>query len=287
MKKFGILSAILLVVISNLFVLTNVYLNQSGEPESSLLLTERELSLYGQSHENSGMHLRLSWKTSHYDSKNKKRTGWLHRDRLQALGFDTDLDPAHPEASDYYRRQAVKKAYIVFEFEGSAWDDWVAGNAEEIEKLEKKLAVAQEPHEKSSLESQIKWKHNEKRRQSHLFAIDAGRDALTLRQRYPDKSRYMILEGVINMYHSRGWNPATSKYDTPYVYGVLQKVETPHINISKKFRSSFQGLKSNYGRHRDKYHPRFEVRLSVGSRFLPWIQEVRKLPEKEPLSKLF
>ena len=63
MKRYGIMTALLLLLVVNGIVLGGVYYNRSGIPEATLTMTERELPLaYNYRHkENSGVTLRLNW----------------------------------------------------------------------------------------------------------------------------------------------------------------------------------------------------------------------------------
>jgi len=69
--------------------LTGVYLNRSGEPDSRLTLSQRELTLpwgWGMAKENSGMALRLNWRIidagagagEYFDGGFGFSGGWLH-----------------------------------------------------------------------------------------------------------------------------------------------------------------------------------------------------------------
>ena len=47
MKKYGLIAAIALIVLTNVVVLAGVAYNRSGEPDATVTLTERELNLAG------------------------------------------------------------------------------------------------------------------------------------------------------------------------------------------------------------------------------------------------
>ena len=90
-----------LILLANAVALLGVYLNRSGEAESRMLLTQRELSLpwgRGMARENSGLALALNWRVldagtgEYYGSgfgTNGGMPDWLDQAKMAALGFDT------------------------------------------------------------------------------------------------------------------------------------------------------------------------------------------------------
>ena len=61
MKRPLLLAAIALLVVSNAFVLAHVAMNRSGEPDSEMELTARELQYYGSRSDDSSVVLMLRW----------------------------------------------------------------------------------------------------------------------------------------------------------------------------------------------------------------------------------
>ncbi len=171
-----------LLLVTNIFVLSGVAYNRSGEPESIINLTERELSLPYRLHkENSGLSLSLEWRTLARDKDSGSYSGWgspawFTEEKLRELGFrDKDL-----KKGNSYRRPLPKKAFIVLEFNGENYQ----------EALRRAQAdLAQEEAKEGADEQEIKWARQrlEKERflESRLFAVDAGLDPDRLRKRYP------------------------------------------------------------------------------------------------------
>jgi len=93
-KLNGLLIAGLLVVLSNGFVLLNVARNRAGTPVAEFELTERELKLWQQGDDNSGIILQLA-----YQNGQQMRT---------------------------YSPKPGRKVFVALEYEGPAWREWRA-----------------------------------------------------------------------------------------------------------------------------------------------------------------
>lgn len=89
MKRIGLLLAIMLVIIANLVALSGAWYNRGGIPDAEVRLSERELALFSSSEDDSGVALRLEFKSEELD-----------RAKLEELGFDGP-PPGH---DNHYRR---------------------------------------------------------------------------------------------------------------------------------------------------------------------------------------
>ena len=82
-----------LVILTNIVVLTGVVYNRSGEPESKIILTERELPKSYQNHRyNSALSLKLAWRTlgpenSNYNYIFYGSPSWFNSEKLEGLGY--------------------------------------------------------------------------------------------------------------------------------------------------------------------------------------------------------
>lgn len=192
-----------LIVVGNLAVLAGVAYNRSGEPEAVMLLSERELRqpYYNRNNrDNSGLALRLSWRAE--EGVRGPIASWLDRDKLRELGFDVDL---RTDEDGRYRQAFPREAWIVLEFDGpahrAAIERW------ETELAEARTRQAENPDDAQreiALHNAERQLEEERERNSRLFAVDAGLDRHTLRQRYADRARYLILPGRVDMYHLMG-----------------------------------------------------------------------------------
>ena len=97
MKKYGLISAIVLIVLTNMVVLAGVAYNRSGEPDAVVQLTERELHWkkhYGMTDkEDTGLYLNLKWNMGGFPYRYppwtfQQENSWLNQEKLQVLGFD-------------------------------------------------------------------------------------------------------------------------------------------------------------------------------------------------------
>ncbi len=139
-----------LILAANAYVLSNVAYNRSGEPESMLALSERELTLpydfYNERKENSGVALKVNWraveekKETHRlpedDDLDKRYTTshtptWLDADKLTSLGFRLPKLITTANATQLN----AKEVLFVLELNGKAYEQtleyaqahWLAG----------------------------------------------------------------------------------------------------------------------------------------------------------------
>ena len=117
-----------LIIVTNAIVLAGVSYNRSGEPESTITLTERELRLpyrYSGNDENSGIHLRINYRRgSGYFSRDYKQTeifAWFNKEKLAALGFDVSQPFIQDEDKRHYQRLREKEVFLVLEYNGMAY----------------------------------------------------------------------------------------------------------------------------------------------------------------------
>ncbi|MBK8577033.1 MAG: DUF4824 family protein [Candidatus Accumulibacter sp.] len=266
-----------LILLTNAVALSGVFINRSGEPESRLMLSERELSLpyrgYRQA-ENSGLALTLTWRVldadeegSDYGSSNYGvQPTWLDAAHLATLGFETSAGNATQEARERLARQLPRQVLVVFENAGPAWRQAVerarAGAARQA------AAAAANPGSEAFAKQARAGQERvalEENHFSRLFAIDAGRDAATLRSRYPDRSRYLILRGTIR--------PTLRRHDRQYqLGGYISGVAITHINVPFALRPLLEPLRNAPQPLPDASTPRYEVQLTVGQRLEPWIE---------------
>jgi hypothetical protein len=270
----------LLLVATNIVVLAGVASNRSGEPESYVTLTERELRLpYQVYEENSGLALDLTWRAlieaEDYGDYTSWRTPvWLNAEKLEALGFNTEVIPDSNDNDMDYDPALPKEVFIVLENNSALYRDvvkWAEKRAEEktgIYKLN--------PADKERLREYEQSKEQLTREQiseSRLFAIDAGLDPVILRNTYADKNRFIITKGLIRAEYNGCENKA---------YGYITELTVEDIHVPIKHRQVFDSIieqdKTNENEN-DTHPPRFEVTLAYGNRFEPWIVSVKALDD--------
>lgn len=267
------LTSLALLLVTNIFVLSGVSYNRSGDPESLADLTERELTLPYRIHEeNSGLSLSLVWRTLGRDNESVTYSGWgspawFNEEKLRELGYrDNQL-----KEEDSIRRPLPKTAFIVLELGGKQYQ-------EAINRAERNLA--KEQAKEGADEQEIKWAQERLRRErfleSRLFAIDAGLDPAKLRQKYPDTSRFLISPGQVRV--STYYNGKTKEQYSGSISGL--SVEKIHVPLSQRHVFS-KFLKEDTLRDNSKAGPRYKITLAYGKRFEPWIESVSALTDDQ------
>ena len=292
MKRYGLISAIALIVLTNIVVLAGVAYNRSGEPDATVQLTERELNWQKRwdltDKEDTGLYLTLKWNMPGYYkySWKHRRDTWLNQKKLAELGFNTDFPLKDKRASRYYSRQLPRQAYVVLEFNGDAYQNWLKEARKRIKEIKQELIEEKKEKKKNILEKNIRDIERKMVTQSRLFAIDAGRDTQALRKQYPDQSKTIITPAVFDIsmhYTPRKKGPYKSP-KKPYLSGWVREISTPEIYVASDYRSFFiSDIKTHTETYlpRDKplsdLEPRYQVTLNYGQRYEPWIADVQKL----------
>jgi hypothetical protein len=100
----------------------------------------------------------------------------------------------------------------------------------------------------------------EEQSNSRLFVIDAGRDAIALRAKYPDRTKYAIVWGRLRL-------SVSFDKPEPKVSARVSELKPSEINIPKAQRSAFQekmGISTPYSTGS------YDVTLAFGKRLEPW-----------------
>lgn len=277
--QFGI--GALILVVSNAVVLSGVAFNRSGEPESRLTLTERELELSHrrQKTENTGRSLQLDWRSLGREQDDisyyyNRLPAWFDRQTLEALGFDIEANLTTSKSGIiHFRKTPVPKAaYIVLEYDGRLFQ-------ESLGRAEKRCQQAREAHESNpndkSFQTRLKRAEDylavERQFYSRLFTVDAGGDPKALRAAYPDRSKFIIAKGTVV--------PRLMKVaDAWQVVGDVESVSSEHIHVPLEHRPVLEAV-ANRAREResDLLVPRYAVELVFGKRLEPWISSVHYL----------
>ena len=275
-RKKTLIAGLLLIAVVNIVVLGGVAYNRSGEPDSTLRLSERELRMpnaWEGMRESSGLALRLEWRTLPPESKDVKQDAWqnslfrapewLDASKMKSLGFDTspvrDVDDGRRAAAGKSSREVM----LVLEFNGVAYQTALA---RAIKYDENNVT---RPNE-SANDRAILLKR-EQGQNSRLFVVDAGLDAVSLRAKYPDRSRFAILRGQVRVAWQREENANV-------LAGLVSNVSVEGLNVPLAMKSVFDGATPDPG-DGGKSAVRYDVDVAVGKRLEPWITAaVRKFP---------
>ena len=279
-------AGILLILLTNTAALTSVWLNRSGEPESRLALTERELALpyRGYLHkENSGLALRLVWRVASRDAGDALYFGqggggtppWLDAMRMSELGFEVPADLADESARRRYTRQLPREALLVLELAGPAWQQALAQARANVARHEAAAAANADSKEfanraKSARDALAR----EENTNSRMFAVDIGRDRATLRAKYPDRGRFMIVKGTVRP-------QIVSRDKQTLATGHVGALAIDRINVPFALRPVIESL-TPQPRRMDlttEGGPRYAADLAIGQRLEPWLATLTPLSE--------
>jgi hypothetical protein len=279
-RRHTLAAGAILILAVNTIALVGVAYNRSGEPESRLVLSERELRLppreWGFEHENSGMALHLLWrlppikedlKGRYWDYAASSGTApWFERAKLAELGFDLSRDPGTEKGKRYYEKVRPRDVLLVLELGGAAHAH-ILEHARRYAEERDRLAFAN-PGVKDIAESAKNAREQLRREEkfsSRLFVIDAGVDLAALRAKYPDRARYAIVGGRV-----RPWVIEENK--KARVAGYIETLNISAVNVPLEFRPAFEGATWTHPYAYDEYKgPRFDAAVAFGKRLEPWL----------------
>lgn len=277
-RRHLLIAAAALVAVTNAVALGGVAWNRSSAPESTLQLTERELPPVCAcsplaSQENSEFSLHLRWQVlpkqtdvdfgvAHEGAG--ASPDWLGSSKLAELGFNLSKPS---EARRGRGTDQVREVVLVLELDGPAYQAALTRARAHVEKTRAELAAS--PDTKghqwrlSSAESGLQ---SEERRDSRLFAIDAGLDPAVLRARYPDRSRYALMHGRV---HLGAWYAGDMQPSA-----TLDELSAGAVNVPLPMRRAITT--------EDRYagaEP-FAATLAIGKRLEPYLVSLEPRPAR-------
>jgi hypothetical protein len=196
------------------------------------------------------------------------------------MGFDTSFPLEDKKAVRYYSHQLPRQAYVVLEFNGDAYQNWLKEAKKRIEEIKQNLV------KEKKVKMDIKFIQKEMVSRSRLFAIDAGLDAQALRKQYSDQSKYIITPAIfeISMNHTSIEMDEPKSSQKRYLSGWVRAISIPRIHVTSDYRSFFvSDIKTHTktylpkGKPLSDLEPRYQVTLNYGKRYEPWIADVKKL----------
>lgn len=265
-----------LILLVNAIALGGVYFNRAGEPDSRLLLSERELwpAYQSEREENSGVALHLNWRlaTAEEDPHGFDRQP-LSLEQMHELGFQVPESFDADQAIQSFQRQLPREVLVVLELDGPAHRREVQLRQAEVDKRHQQQK--RQPQDKELQEKLKKARDSladEKQHASRLFAIDVGLDRQALRQRYPDRQRYAIVRGKV-----RPW--VEYRADRRIIGGQLQELSIEQINVPYRWRAQFAASPPGPYRNSAASDTRYQVEVRFGQRLEPWISAVPQFGE--------
>jgi hypothetical protein len=269
-RRHTLIAGLALIGLTNAIALGGAAYNRSGEPESTLSLTERELRspyVWTGRKENSGLALRLQWRVLQGDSRNVGADyspygggmpAWLDAPKMASLGFDAKSSTETTDASriSRYQRQLPRDVLVVLELDGPAYRE----SLERAAKAAKAMEARNERGEGKKSADELM--DQESRRNSRLFAVDAGVDRAALRSTFPDRTRYAIVRAQVRP----AWSP-----ESKATAGFIDNVGAAEVNVPLEMRSAFEGVAPSSYEGRNGASARFEATLAFGRRLEPWL----------------
>lgn len=271
----ALLIGVALIVVTNAVVLAGVAYNRSGEPESVLRLTERELSIRNWNwpeNENSSIDLRLSWRVASGDTDGREwdyGLYWLKDAQLRELGFDVVDDVDSDAGKERVYKQPSRRAWLVLEYDGPAYQKALAIARKAAERA---AARTQANPGDSELQERLNSARGEvrdlERFASRLFVVDAGRDAAALRKRYPDRQHYVVVGGRLDVVIG-----GPTEHDR--MVAQVIEIDAGTIRVPNPYRAIVEPfVQDNRYSNRE---PRFAATVNFGRRFEPWISDLKLL----------
>ncbi len=279
-RAWALAAGTAVIVIANGMALTGVAQNRSGEPESRVSLSQRELIHpwahqqmgLGSDEENSGVSLTLDWRVPQFSLENYSDRGsrggvpdWLDDQRMADLGFDVARIRGDDARRSHYLMQSEREVLVVLELAGSAWQQALEKARQRQAQQEAMLAA--NPTKKELIEAAERARtalQREESENSRLFAIDVGTELTTLRAKYPDRGRYLILKSTLR--------PTTTLINHKRVVtGYLGGLRVPQINVPHSLRGIFETPRSQVSGSTPK-RPPFTAVVAIGKRLEPWME---------------
>jgi len=277
-SRYSLVAGIALILATNAVIVVGVMSNRSGEPDATVRLTERELTLpgrYGLTEENSGLSLRLTWRVMDRDRRpddamySWRGPAWLDQAKLAALGFDVTADAGTPEGKRRYGKMLPREVLWVLEYDGEA-SRQMLGRVQEHLRAEEAL-LAGNPGQKEFVDRVNEARralYREQRVNSRLVVIDAGTDHRALRAHYADRSRYLIARGQVRIrVEARAGEQAR-------VSGYVEHLSIEGVNVPLVHRPVLDPFLADRPTSGKDTSPRYAVTLNVGRRLEPWIVDV-------------
>ncbi len=272
---------IALIVLTNAVALGGVWWNRSATPESALTLSERELGLPWRSlrsGEDSGLSFNLNWRVGAREAGefvsgytfNGGTPEWLDAAHMAALGFAPG-DLNSDRGRQRYTRQLPREVVLVLELGGVAWQQALARARENASRHATAAAAntGNKPFADRARQASDELAREENSN-SRLFVIDAGLDARRLREKYPDRSRFLLIHGTVRpTLRGRGGGAEEAA-------GYVSRIGTGRINVPHALRGP---LESARGIGEPGGGNRFSAELLVGQRLEPWIANLKPVPK--------
>ena len=270
-----LLAAVGLLVVSNAFVLAHVAMNRSGEPDSEMQLTARELQYYGGRSDESSVVLMLRWTNTapEYPPGLPGETlVWFDQKKLEEIGFDLSVPASSPKAARFYENLRSRQVFVALELDGPAWEAW-------LKDREPRLETQTSYSPQVTLPDRLEI---ERQTTPRLVTVDVARNPVELRRKYPDRNRVMILQALVRAKLEPEQRASlTAPFRPAYLRGVITRLAIESINVPQPLSRRLEGQSYTpwtYDGNRVKIQqPPYSVTLRIGSKYEPWVVDVNQL----------
>lgn len=269
------IASVVLLLLTNVVVLSGVAYNRAGDPLASIELTERELpvrQLRTGGDEDSGTALSLRWKIPYppelpeFLYMNPSSPEWLDEAKLTELGFN--LEKLKREKENWYKWPSMRtEVVLVLEYQGDAYQHALAITERTVNQLREKLMSEPDDQKQSNkLERYEDHLRELKISQTRLYVIDAGLDEQILVKKYVGKKQYLFVRGEISVW----WNKDR-------IVGQIRRLYIDQLHVPLPYSQQLAALtkgENYYNRGTQSIPPRYHVQLRLGKRLEPWIVSV-------------
>ncbi len=255
MRRVCLVLALGILLLTDALALRSAWQNRAGTAAATIELTERELWLEEMDEENGARFLQLEWRGTarRLGHKYEDGAGWFDAAKLRELGYPIDPRPLDEDSAPRVAALPTMEAFAVMEFDQEG--------------------KQQQPSTNAAF-------------RGRLTVVDTGRNASTLRGKYPDVSRYLLLRCLVLPMVERRYEEATRTYKPGYVRGAIVSLTGSRIYVPPA-----QGrLLRQLGRKSSREYfsspqdavlpPRYSAIMAIGSRYEPWLISVRLLEGK-------
>jgi len=262
-----------IIALANGVAIGNAVYNRSGEPTSTLVVSDREtrtsMRWSFDEHDNSGLTIELVWCTAPRESSGgcgDRRPAWATSAKLVELGFHVDVDPRRSDALEHYNRIAPRPVFLAMELGGEGYEQHVE-QLRERARLDS-VALAEHPDSAALIREarDVQRSRDQFERSSRLYIIDAARDASELRAKYSDRSKYAIVRGTIR--------PRVD-YQSKILRGEIADVQGLTLNVPHALRPLFDRQRPR-GRYGIDTLPSMAITVAWGRRFEPYIVSAKE-----------
>jgi hypothetical protein len=252
-----------LILLTNAVVLGSVWDNRSGDRDSTLALTDRELASpinYWHSAENSGLDLHLVWRIE--QSQPRAYTpgsvyfggegDWLNSAKLTELGIKVHARSPSPKNAAAFNSSLPADVLLVLEMDGPAY--------------QRTLERACRPPANGAPDAVERQKNclEEKSGSSRLFVVDAGLDREALRKKYPDRNQYAVVRGQIQA-------SLITQMSERQLRGYVHGISNDEINVPSSMRTALGDLKPVIGQVYGQRGKPLAAVVTFGRRLEPWL----------------